>query len=90
MARNNRDAPWQKFCPRSDAAGVMAAQLRQPFAVSTNRGELAGQANDYLVKHAADQNVEYPGDVWPVAQAVFERTYERWGGTGEGETVSNS
>ncbi len=67
---------WQKFCPRSDAAGVMAAQLRHPFTVSTNRGALAGQPNDYLVKHAADERVEYPDDVWPVAQDVFELTYE--------------
>lgn len=68
---------WQKFCPRSDDAGVLAAQIRHPFTVNTKRGALAGQPDDYLVKHAADEPVEYPDDVWIVAKTIFKRTYER-------------
>mgnify|MGYP003148804209 CR=1 FL=1 len=84
------NAGWQKFNPRADAAGVMAAQISRPFAVNTHGSVLSGQPNDYLVKQAADEQEEYPDDVWPVAQAIFERTYEKVGSTGRGDNDSNN
>ncbi|QDV17755.1 hypothetical protein Pan153_24100 [Gimesia panareensis] len=39
---------WQKFSPRPDAAGVLAAQISRPFTVNTHGCELTGQPNDFL------------------------------------------
>jgi hypothetical protein len=48
---------------------VLAKQMDRDFMVQTANGLVKARAGDYLVK-APD------GDSWPVAQEIFERTYE--------------
>ncbi len=66
---------WRKFMPKPEAAGVQAAQIQHAFRVIASWGKLKGRPGDYLVKNDADENIEYPDDIWIVAQAIFEGTY---------------
>ena len=68
---------WRKFLPKPDAAGVFAAQIQKEFTVEAKWGTLTGKPGDYLVKAAADEKNDYPEDVWIVATAIFDGTYER-------------
>jgi hypothetical protein len=67
---------WRKYEPRPDAEGVMAAQVKHPFRVQAQWGQLTGKAGDYVVKNFRDREVAYPEDVWIVDQALFRATYE--------------
>lgn len=68
---------WQKYRPRPDDQGVMAAQIPHAFAVQAQWGELRGKPGDYLIKNYEDRNVAHPDDVWIVDQQLFAATYER-------------
>lgn len=68
---------WRMFEPHSDIEGVLAAQIAHPFTVQASWGQLRGKPGDYLVKDFADRDTPYPADVWIVAQAIFDATYER-------------
>lgn len=68
---------WQKYRPRPDGQGVMAAQIPHAFTVEAQWGLLRGKAGDYLVKNYAYRDVADPKDVWIVDQQLFAATYER-------------
>lgn len=60
--------------PYVKTARVWATQLDGPIDVQTDQGPIHGEAGDYLVA-----NDDPTSDVWVVAQARFEATYERRG-----------
>lgn len=68
---------WRLCDPKTDAAGVMAAQLPHPFQVQAKWGLLAGKVGDYVVKNYEDRDNDNPADVWIVDETLFEATYER-------------
>lgn len=68
---------WQKYVPRPDNQGVMAAQIPYAFTVHTTWGELRGKPGDYLIKNYEDRDAPHPSDVWIVDQKLFAATYER-------------
>ena len=68
---------WHKYNPKSDASGVMAAQVPHAFQVHAEWGQLSGKPGDFVVKNYGDRNIENPADVWIVDQALFQVTYER-------------
>lgn len=68
---------WQKFLPKPDASGVMAAQIDHEFSIEhPSWGTFHGNAGDYLVKSYEDKDTEFPEDVWIVQKGIFEGTYE--------------
>ncbi len=69
---------WQKFTPKPDAAGVMAAAVDRDFSVGHPVwGTFKGHAGDYLVKSYEDKETHYPEDIWIVKKDIFESTYEK-------------
>jgi hypothetical protein len=69
---------WQKFLPKPDAAGVMAASVDRDFSVRHPVwGTFKGHAGDYLVKSYEDKDKPYPEDIWIVKNDIFESTYEK-------------
>ncbi len=77
VAADEFDGPWQRYNPRPDNEGVLAARVEHPFQIRTRRGWLSGQAGDYVVKGFADRHTPAPDDVWIVAARLFEAAYER-------------
>lgn len=67
---------WQRYDPRPDAEGIMAAPVPHAFEVQATWGRLAGKAGDFVAKNFRDRAVDYPADVWIVDRALFRRTYE--------------
>ena len=63
---------FQRFDPKPGAAPVQAAQVTQTFRVTAQWGELAGKANDYVIRSTTD-----PSDIWIVDKAIFEASYSR-------------
>lgn len=73
-----RDAQgWQQAVPKPDSQGVLAAAIPHAFQVHAAWGVLQGKPHDYLVKNYEDRDEPYPGDLWIVAQHLFDATYER-------------
>lgn len=68
---------WQRWDPKPDAAGVMAAQVPHVFQVQAQWGLLSGKPGDYLIKNYVDRSIQYPTDIWIVDQTLFNATYER-------------
>jgi len=69
---------WQKFTPKPDASGVMAAQIDHKFSIKHSTwGTFKGNAGDYLVKNYDDKDIEFPADLWIVKKEIFEATYEK-------------
>jgi hypothetical protein len=66
---------WTKYEPRPEHAGVLAACVRHPFTVETDRGHLAGKNGDYLVKDHKDASNAYPQKLWIVDRVLFQTTY---------------
>lgn len=62
---------WQRFDPKEDSEPVEATRVDQSFRVISQWGELAGKANDYVVRSKSD-----PTDIWVVDNAIFEASYE--------------
>lgn len=61
---------FQRFDPKPGAAPVQAARVASAFRVHAQWGELAGKANDYVVRSSTD-----PTDIWIVDKAIFEASY---------------
>ncbi len=70
---------WQKYLPKPDASGVMAAQVDHEFSFKhLSWGTFCGNAGDYLVKSYDDKDTEFPEDVWIVKKDIFNATYEKY------------
>lgn len=66
------DQGFQRFDAKPDAPVVEAAQVDHAFRVVAHWGELNGKPNDYVVRSTTN-----PSDVWIVAQAIFDASYDR-------------
>lgn len=71
------DGEWRKYIPKPDQPPVLAARVRTEFLVYTSYGALHGKAGDYLLKNLADENTEYPDDLWVVDKKIFNKSYSR-------------
>jgi hypothetical protein len=75
-AKPDKDG-WQKFLPKPDASGVMAAQIDHEFSIEhPDWGTFHGNAGDYFVKSYENKDTEFPEDVWIVKKEIFTFTYE--------------
>ena len=63
---------FERFEPLPDSTPVDATQIDVPFRVTASWGELKGSPADYVVRSKTD-----PTDIWIVAKAIFEASYER-------------
>ncbi|MCF7859118.1 MAG: PGDYG domain-containing protein [Candidatus Cloacimonetes bacterium] len=69
---------WQKFVPKPDASGVMAAQIDHEFTIDhPDWGIFQGNPGDYLVKSFEDKDTEFQEDVWIVKKEIFDTAYEK-------------
>jgi hypothetical protein len=69
---------WQKFLPKTDSVGVMAASIGHDFSVAhPSWGTFHGKKGSYLVKSYEDKGTVFPVDIWIVYQKIFESTYEK-------------
>lgn len=68
---------FHKYNPIASQSGVLAAQINHEFSVETAFGLLSGLSGDFLLKSASDADCEFPTDIWIVAAAIFDATYQR-------------